>query len=153
MSRSAPISLEPWNAPTGYTLNPGDPVIYMTVSTGQGAINKGVFVGNRNGNAVIDCHYSINRFVDANDNEYDWRAERRAIPYTYFRNPNGYRYGTTEYREAEKLFEEQVRKPAEEARKKMQEGYAYKKFPAVRRTTLQNNRVYPANLALSEFNL
>jgi hypothetical protein len=149
---TAPIEAVDFTNKTGHIIKPGDPVIIMTTCTGNSELFPATYLGLRNGeNVVVDICDHKTKFVNDKDEEYDWSGEYKELPYRYL--STNYRYGTPEYEAAAKTFHDEVTLPREEARKKRQEGYTYKKFPHIRRSTLQNNNVYPANLALKDFKM
>ncbi|WEM34423.1 hypothetical protein [Xanthomonas phage X1] len=134
MSRSGPIEAVEYRG-----VKPGDRCIVMTTSTGRSKMHAGTYLGQRKGNCVVELDYIKTIFVNAEGKHYDWNAEYKQNPY-----PRA-RWNTPEYHAEQERYNLK--------KKELQAGYEYKKVPSTRRSTLQNNNVYPADMALKDFKL
>jgi hypothetical protein len=146
--RITPFDEIPFTSSRGDTFNPGDSMIALTRSTGQPGLNVGKYLGVRKTsrwgrdhvNVVMEVQRDNIKFVDENDVEYDYNAEWKELPH-----PHGVRYGTHEYATAAKQREEAVAK--------RREGFKHKNFPYLGYSTLQNNNVYPGDVAMKDIKL
>lgn len=148
---TAPVEAKEFKNRSGHTIKPGERCIVMTTCTGHSQLYPATYIGMRGKNVVVEITDSRQQFVNDKDELYDFNKEYKLFPYAYFQS--AYRYGTPEYKAGQEVWKETVDKPRAEGIAKLREGYAYKNFPFTRRSTLQNNNVFPADLALKDFQL
>lgn len=147
----------PFTTKNGHVLNPGDPCIAVTVSRHIANLIHGRYLGTRKNrycndvNVVIDRDKFVSRLVhNVTGEEYDHDLESKELPYS--RMDYTHRYPSPKYIAAQEEYN-RLWKVVIEDRKVRQADYSMKKFPVVRRTTLQLNKVYPADIALKDVTL
>lgn len=156
--------LKPYNAVEYKGLKPGDAAIAVTTCTSRGQLRVGRYLGLRGGNVVMEVHDKRTLLVDANDVPYDWAAERREVPSPWDTAPkmpeSGMRWGSPEYKSAVakhqaeyKIWRDTVYAEYQQKLKDRKVGYSEKEFWYTWVTQLQNNKIYPAGIALVDVTL
>ena len=143
--RTKPLVEQSFKNQHGHILQPGEPCLALTTSAGRARLHRAIFRGTRDGNAVIDIRTVKTVLKNEAGEQYDLRAETRALPYPKY--PYGISYGTQAYKDAYNEYQ-RLQNVREVKVKERREGYKDVRIEGFRRSTLQNNNVYPADYAI-----
>ncbi len=146
MSKRVPKAYDavPFTNRVGHVLNPGDPAVAVTTSAGRGNIVYGKYLGMRGMNVVMTVVRKRYRFENEAGEQYDYNLESRELSYPKY--PYG---GNAADRDAYSIAVNERAIKIQERRK----GYKRVEYPYWGYTTLQNNNIYPGDIALRDVKL
>ncbi len=127
-------------------IHPGDRVIAVVTGSGRGELIVGRYLGvNESGNVFMEVVHPFKKLVHK-DTGIDFFLDKRLPAWPEY--PSFGRYGTKEYDEQRLVYDARIEEVRVARNKLQDEEYVAKWETQTMKTTLQLNKIYPADIGL-----